>query len=208
MDILVSISALEHWSYCPRQCGLIHVESVWDENLFTIRGLGAHERVDTPMSRTERGVRVERALPIWHESLGLVGKCDVVEFHGKPTHQIVPVEYKVGGHEHQKHASMQLCAQALCLESMFGLSVSEGALYFAKTKTRVRVSFDDTLRDSTLKAIEDVREMVQIGMLPPPVNDRRCPKCSLIDACMPGPVISAIKRRPALFATQGERELP
>ena len=33
------ISALEHWAYCPRQCGLIHVEQVYEENVFTLRGL-------------------------------------------------------------------------------------------------------------------------------------------------------------------------
>lgn len=26
----VPISALEHWSYCPRQCGLIHVEQTYE----------------------------------------------------------------------------------------------------------------------------------------------------------------------------------
>ena len=31
-DDLVMISALEHWSYCPRQCGLIHLEQTYDEN--------------------------------------------------------------------------------------------------------------------------------------------------------------------------------
>ena len=43
----VTLSALEHWSYCPRQCALIAIEQVWDENQFTIRGTVAHEKVDS-----------------------------------------------------------------------------------------------------------------------------------------------------------------
>jgi CRISPR-associated exonuclease Cas4 len=41
----IMLSALQHWSYCPRQCALIHVEQVFDENVFTMRGNAAHERV-------------------------------------------------------------------------------------------------------------------------------------------------------------------
>lgn len=35
----VMISALQHYVYCPRQCALIHIEKVWDENLYTLRVL-------------------------------------------------------------------------------------------------------------------------------------------------------------------------
>ena len=31
-DDLVMISAIEHWSYCPRQFALIHVEQVFEDN--------------------------------------------------------------------------------------------------------------------------------------------------------------------------------
>jgi CRISPR-associated exonuclease Cas4 len=56
----VLISAIEHYSYCPRQCGLIHLERVFDENVFTLRGRRAHERAHEAVSRQENGVRVER----------------------------------------------------------------------------------------------------------------------------------------------------
>src|SRR5579871_4042649 len=78
---LVMISALQHWSYCPRQCGLIHLEQTFDENLYTLRGRMVHERVDHPESRLQSGARIERALPLYCDRLGLVGKADVVEFH-------------------------------------------------------------------------------------------------------------------------------
>ena len=70
-DDLVMISALEHYSYCPRQCALIHVEQTFDENLYTLRGRAVHERVDEPVAEFQEGVRVERALPLWSKRLGL-----------------------------------------------------------------------------------------------------------------------------------------
>jgi CRISPR-associated exonuclease Cas4 len=82
------LSALQHWSYCPRQCGLIHLEQAFDENVHTMRGNAAHERVDEPGYETFEGVRAERALPVWSDRLGLIGKCDVVEFH--PDGRIYP----------------------------------------------------------------------------------------------------------------------
>lgn len=87
------LSALEHYSYCLRQCALIHIEQSFTENLFTLRGRAVHEQVDQPEWVVEKGVRVERALPLWSPRLGLVGKADVVEFHGDTPY---PVEYKQG----------------------------------------------------------------------------------------------------------------
>lgn len=43
-DTWVPISALQHFSYCPRQCALIHVEQVFEENLYTMRGQAVLQR--------------------------------------------------------------------------------------------------------------------------------------------------------------------
>jgi len=79
-DRIVLVSAIEHYSYCPRQCALIHVEKVYDENVFTLRGSIAHTRVDLPEDIDEHGVHIEKALPIWSEKYGLYGKADAIEF--------------------------------------------------------------------------------------------------------------------------------
>lgn len=200
------VSAVEHFSYCPRQCGLIHVEQVFDENVFTIRGRIAHERVDEPTTRTERGVRVERALPIWSEKLGLIGKADVVEFH--PDGRVVPVEYKSGKAKKIVHASLQLCAQALCLEEMFGVAIPQAALFFVADRKRVPVELDETLRASTLATIGAIREMAVARELPEPFADARCPKCSLFDACQPELVLAINRARDDLFRPRPLRELP
>ena len=89
----VPISAVEHFSYCPRQCALIHVEQTFDENLYTIRGQLLHEVVDAGMGESSHGVRVLRALPLWSERYGLIGKADVVELRSAGPY---PIEYKSG----------------------------------------------------------------------------------------------------------------
>lgn len=177
------ISALEHYSYCPRQCALIHVEQVFDENLYTLRGRRVHERADNPESRLEENVRVERGLPLFSERLGLVGKGDVVEFH--PNGMPYPVEYKSGGRRQQLHDDLQLCAQAMCLEEMLERGVPRGAIYHYASRRRREVVFDDELRSTTEETVRKVRELLVTATVPPPVADARCPKCSLFDACMP-----------------------
>ena len=186
----VLISALEHFSYCPRQCALIHVERIFDENVFTLRGRHAHERVDEAHSTVENGVRIERALPLWSDRLGLQGKGDVVEFH--PDGRIIPVEYKNGPRRERLHDDVQLCAQAFCLEEMLGVPVGQGAVYSLQTHRRRAVAFSDALREHTLDLIASVRTMqATTGPLPPALNDARCPRCSLLDACVPATVVAA-----------------
>lgn len=202
--ILVPVSALEHFSYCPRQCALIHVEQTFDENVFTVRGNLAHQRVDSGVTTSPRGVRQLRAVPIWSDEYGLIGKADVVEFHEAVP---VPVEYKVGRITGE-HAALQLCAQALCLEEMLDVPVRLGALYSHATKRRIRVDIDKELRDRTRAAIVAVRALLMEQQLPHAVNDNRCPNCSLVNACLPG-VVGEVARvrghQGALFKPVSDR---
>lgn len=180
-DAEVLISALEHYSYCPRQCALIHVEQTFDENMFTIRGRLLHERADSGDKAAQRGVATWRGIPLWSERYGLRGKADVVELHdGVP----YPVEYKAGRRQ-GIHTDIQLCAQALCLEEMLALDVPLGAIYYGAIRRRHEVHFDAVLRAKTLELVGAVRAMMRAKQLPGAPNDERCPACSLINACLP-----------------------
>jgi CRISPR-associated exonuclease Cas4 len=179
----VMISALQHYTYCPRQCALIHIEKVWDENLYTLRGQRIHEIVDTPGDELIEGIRVERAMPLWSHKLGITGIADVVEFLADGTPY--PVEYKSGSRKAKDADSIQLCAQALCLEEMLGCDVPMGAIFHHGSRRRREVRFDAGLRSLTLQTIEGTRSLFSSAKLPPPVADQRCPDCSLVDACMP-----------------------
>lgn len=179
----IPISALQHWRYCPRQCALIHVEQVFDDNVHTARGNAVHALVDRAGELTRHGVRVTRALPLWSERLGLIGRADVVEFLADGTPY--PVEYKKGRRRQRDFDELQLAAQALCLEEMMGRSVPEGALFYAGSNKRRRVVFDERIRREVELLIPDLRACLASGRVPPPVNDTRCNECSLQDRCQP-----------------------
>ncbi|MBS0506952.1 MAG: CRISPR-associated protein Cas4 [Proteobacteria bacterium] len=187
----ITLSALQHWAYCSRQCGLIHMEQAFDDNLHTLRGQAEHARVDKPGVQSAQGVRVERALPLWHDALGLIGKSDVVEF--LPGGTPYPVEYKHGS-RHKAPAiaacdDLQLAAQALCLEFMTGRAVAEGALYYASSRRRRVVPISAALRQDVADTTQAVRQMLASGVLPQPLTgeaaQQRCKGCSLQERCQP-----------------------
>ncbi len=197
------LSALEHYSYCPRQCALIHVEQTFTENLYTLRGRAVHERVDSAGGTETEGVPVERALPLWSARHGLVGRADLVEFHnGSPC----PVEYKHGPRRQQEHDDLQLCGQALCLEEMFGVQVPTGAIYHHSSRRRREVVLTPELRERTLQVVAAVRTLFGRPALPPPANDSRCRHCSLLDSCLPAAVQDRERARDLRQVLFGVRE--
>lgn len=179
----VLISALQHYAFCPRQCALIHIEQVWEENLYTLRGQRVHEKVNVPEHELIQGIRVERAMPLWSHKLGLTGIADVVEFLADDTPY--PVEYKAGSKKAREADDIQLCAQALCLEEMLDRPVSRGAIFHYASRRRREVVFDEAVRSRVLETIDHLRVLLSQTTLPPPVTDNRCRNCSLVAACMP-----------------------
>ena len=179
---LLPLSGLQHVVFCPRQCALIHVEGVFVENKFTLEGHFLHERVDEASTRSEEGYRIARAMPLVSHQLGVYGVADVVEFHGE---QPYPVEYKRGRRQPRQADQIQLCAQAMALEEMFGCAVPEGALFYNASKRRLTVNLDEPLREATRRAAAEYHALVREQRTPPPVNDDRCDDCSLRDYCLP-----------------------
>jgi CRISPR-associated exonuclease Cas4 len=182
-DEPIPLSALQHYLYCPRQCALIHLEQQWAENRHTAEGRVLHGRVDQPLIEQRRGVRTLTAVPVSAPALGIAGVADLVEMrNGQPC----PVEFKRGRPKDHRADEVQLCAQGLCLEIMFGRSVPEGALYYGQTRRRQVVPFDEHLRKLTLDTIARVRDMLAAGTTPSATyQSKRCDACSLIDICQP-----------------------
>ena len=181
----LNVSALNQYAYCPRRCGLIYLEGEFTDNIHTQRGSAEHARVDRAAHTTTReGARIEYALPIWSDRLGLIGKCDVVEFW--PDGAIYPVEFKHGPRRAWLNDDIQLAAQALCLEEMFGTTIEQGAIYHAGSKRRRQIDVDVGLRTQVANAVTAIREMLSARRLPEPTTDtRRCRDCSMKDICQP-----------------------
>lgn len=198
-DDPIPLSALEHWSYCPRQCCLIHAEQAFAENIHTLRGQAIHARTDEPgVEAGYEGRRIARAVPLWCDRLGLVGKSDVVEF--LPDGTPYPVEYKHGRKREQRHDDIQLAAQAICLEEMTGKPVPLGAIYHASSRRRREVAITAELRQAVEACVAEVRAALRGLTLPPPLNDKRCRECSLVELCQPA-VLAEKERQHRLAQT-------
>jgi CRISPR-associated exonuclease Cas4 len=196
-DEFINLSALNQYGYCPRRCGLIYLESEFEQNIHTARGNAEHERVDQVAHVASRdGARVEYALPVWSERLGLIGKCDVVEFW--PDGEIYPVEYKHGPKRKRINDDLQLAGQAICLEEMFDRPVANGAIYHASSHQRRELVITPDLRGQVVEVVAAIRSMLALGRLPPPVNDARCRECSLQEVCQPTMMTGPDRHRDAL----------
>lgn len=191
-DDLIPLSALQHHLFCPRQNALIHVERLWAEDAATAEGRLLHERVDSGEGESRPGLRIARGLALRSFALGVAGRADAVEFRGRPARP-VPVEYKRGKPKAHRADEVQLCAQAICLEEMFGCPVPEGALFYGQTRRRVRVAFDEDLRALTAEVAAAARAMIAGGVTPAPIRKPACRRCSLESLCKPDRLETAPK---------------
>lgn len=182
-DEVIAISALSHYLYCPRQYALIHIEGVFIDNHLTVGGSIGHSTVDRGREYAERGVPCESSMRVYSDELGLSGIADLVEFpeDGPP----FPVEYKHGRIKSWTNHEVQLCAIALCIEEMLGVSIAAGAIYHIGSRRRRKVELGETLRRTTRVAIARIRALQTRRELPAPVFGAICRRCSLKPACQP-----------------------
>ena len=219
----VMLSALQHYLFCKRQCALIHLEKAWAENRLTASGRVLHERVDERKSETRLALRQARAVRLVSRRLGVWGVADMVEFHRADAEcapdgtkvaarlpglsgfwRPYPVEYKRGKPKSHRADEVQLCAQAICLEEMLGVSSSAGALFYGEPRRRTDVAFDAGLRSLTEEAARGVHELIDSGETPPPSFGKWCASCSLVEDCRPMLVAS---RRSARAWLEKEMEI-
>lgn len=191
-DDLLPISALQHVLFCERQCALIHLEQSWEENRLTVEGKNMHDRVHDRDTENRPGIRIARALRLRSLRLGLTGVADVVEFHQPPDVSPpkclglpFPVEYKRGKPKSDHSDTVQLCAQAMCLEEMLDCPVPEGSLFYGTTRRRLEVVFDEPLRELTLRTAIRLHELIESGVTPPAEYCPKCNNCSLFNVCLP-----------------------
>jgi CRISPR-associated exonuclease Cas4 len=186
-DDLLMLSALQHFLFCPRQCALIHIEQLWEENRLTAEGRILHERVHTAAGESRSKVKLEFDMPIRSLEFGLIGRADVVEFHLQDDGEWLPypVEYKRGRPKKDYSDRVQLCAQALCIEEMLAVKIPAGALYYGKKKRRWRIEFNKELRRITLDTVMALHSLIVAGKTPKPEYNTRCESCSFVERCLP-----------------------
>lgn len=191
------ISGIQHFAFCRRQWALIHIEQLWDENVLTVEG-GIMHRTAHDEERTEKrgDLLITRGLSVFSRTLGITGKCDVVEFHADPDGVSLhgwagrwrpyPIEYKRGRPKAHDADELQLCAQAMCLEEMLACAIPEGALFYGEPHRRHVVALDDALRGKVVSMLDEMRAHYRRGYTPRSKPKKGCKQCSLQAHCLPG----------------------
>ena len=222
-DELLPLSGLQHYVFCERQCALIHLEQIWVDNVLTAEGAILHERADTPGVETRADLVTARGVPLRSLRLGLAGRADVVEYRRLGARVAigsenvaagielrgreglwapVPVEYKRGASKFSNCDRVQLCAQALSLEEMHGVSISRAELYYAQPRRRTEVSLDAQLRRLTEDVALAYHELIEAGTTPMVAYQPKCRNCSLLELCNP-----PRRGRPSSAAAYTHREV-
>lgn len=187
---LIPASMIRKFEYCPRLFYLEWVQSQFEDNQDTAEGTYNHRVVDKSRGRIgnptdENPVIEASSVLISSEHLGLIAKADIIEgIDGS----VIPIEFKRGQPAHGPQWTpelAQLCAIGLILRDQ-GYNCSEGVLYFAKTRRRVTVTFDDHLLSKIETMIQAMREVAISQHIPPPLVDSpKCAHCSLVGICLP-----------------------
>ena len=194
---LLPARMVNEYQYCPRLAYLEWVQGEWAESGDTVEGKHVHRRVDKregelpPAGEAEEGERIHaRSITLSSNRLGLIAKLDLVEGEGDV---VTPVDYKRGKRPHVEKGAyeperVQLCVQGLILEE-HGYTCGSGIVYYAGSRERVNIPFDDELRALTRNAIDGLRLIAAGGQIPPPLSDSpKCPRCSLVGICLPDEV--------------------
>ncbi|HLH63462.1 MAG TPA: CRISPR-associated protein Cas4 [Ktedonobacteraceae bacterium] len=184
----VSISSLNTLHYCPRRFYYEYVQCDMLVNEYVLEGTLQHQHVHSQGKETTREGEIQTThLYLFSESLHLSGFADVIE---EQDGMLVPVEYKHGRQGQWLNDSVQLCAQALCLEERQPDKppISHGYIYYIGSRRRVQIDFTPELRQQTLNTIARAFALSTQETVPPPLDGplaARCPKCSLQPLCMP-----------------------
>ncbi len=192
----LQLSGLQHFLFCRRQWALIHIENLWAENLRTMDGQLMHERTHNENLSEKRGdVIVTRGMSIFSRTLGISGKCDVLEFHSDSYGVNIngwdglwlpfPVEYKLGEPKVDNCDTAQLCAQAMCLEEMLCCKILAGAMFYGETRRRLPVEFSVELRKEVTDALTEMHELHKRGSTPKVKPTKSCNACSMKEMCLP-----------------------
>jgi CRISPR-associated exonuclease Cas4 len=180
-DDTLPLSGLQHLAFCPRQWALIHLEQVWVENVRTAEGRLLHERADLPGESRRANVRTVRGMWLRSERLRLTGRADIVEFRPMP----YPVEYKRGKSKPNDCDTVQLCAQALCLDEMLQTTIERGAIFYGNPRRRLEVEFTAQLRMRTERLVSTMHMLYRDRVTPAATPGAYCRNCSLVNVCLP-----------------------
>lgn len=197
MNNYLPLSYLNHLVYCPRRFWYMYVQGEIAVNAPMLEGSLQHQkRADRPgYERDDEASRtIHRRLWVWSQRLNIAGFADFVEVEDE---QMIPVERKHGQKGKWDNDAIQLCAQALCLEEMTDAAIPHGEIFYWRSRRRVTIRFDHSLRRATETAVHTAQALIDAGRIPPPIAERaKCKHCSLQPICLPDEVQRLTSMKP------------
>lgn len=186
--ISLRVNDIKQYAYCPRvvfyQYSMpVNKKATWKME----QGKIAEEQIDKLEKRRKlREYRLSEGTRQFHvritsKRLGLSGKLDLLI---DSPEGLFPVDFKLTtGMPHRNHV-MQLCGYARLLEDCYQREVRKGFVYLIPKNDAVVFDLTDELKAEAEKLLQEVREMIEREMMPPPTPVRnRCADCEFRNYC-------------------------
>ncbi len=193
---LLPARMLNELVYCPRLFWLEHVAGEWEDNSDTVAGKSVHRRVDrkvdefAPADQLAPDLVKARSVTVASIDEGVVAKVDLLEAEGGT---VTPVDYKRGSPPDPGRYPgdvwpadrVQSAAQVLALRAS-GYRSDHAVVYYAASKTRVQMPVDDGAIAQVRWAVAEASRVSDLALPPPPLVDSpKCPRCSIVNICLP-----------------------
>lgn len=194
---MIPLSYVSQYNYCKRRVALLMNEQQWKDSADTMKGNNEHCIVHS-LSAYRKGKNVViNDLYVFSNFLHLSGRCDSVEAYSSENgciipfldeykYELYPIEYKHGKLRDEIEYELQLCAQAMCLEEMFGCKIDKGAVFYISSHRKKEIVFTEDMRNTVKNTASSLLSMKKTHIVPQAEKEAKCTKCSIKDICMPG----------------------
>ncbi|MDD6485109.1 MAG: CRISPR-associated protein Cas4 [Clostridiales bacterium] len=198
---MINIRSIQHYMYCPRRFGLLEINKDWAENVFVVKANLMHERVHSGSHDYRSAKKIEMSsVAVYNDELDLYGVTDCIEFEKSSAgneieglegkYKVHIIEYKpkqpMSG-EIRETDAIQVFAQMLCADYVWNCK-SDGYVYYADTRKRVKLPLREEFDRyyALLKELmQNMKNCMESGVIPPRVKGQNCSGCSVKDVCMP-----------------------
>jgi CRISPR-associated exonuclease Cas4 len=187
-QIPLRVNDLKQFEYCQRIVFYNTVMPLERKVSFKMRrGAEAELRLDAlEKRRSLRRYKLTEGERRFHvslvsEELGLSGKIDLLIVSPQG---YFPVDFKYTRGRPRHNHIMQLAAYAVLVEEFFQTTVDVGLIYLAPMEELVSIRMTRELKDRVTLRLQEIRNMVREGILPPPTPERaRCEECEFRNYC-------------------------
>lgn len=206
---MINIRSIQHYMYCPRRFALLEINEDWAENVFVVKANIMHDKVHSAEHIVRSANKIElSSVVLYNDELELYGVADCVEFtnniqesyikqlDGRYSVKVIEYKPKRPKEGYNETDAIQVFAQKLCADSIFGCR-SSGAIYYSDVRKRVELPFEekyDYYMDLLKRLTDGMNECIQNGYIPNKRRDRNCSGCSLSDVCFPKNTEYSVKK--------------